>query len=64
MDGQTQVTCWCTRCESFHKMRMIWIGRGIPRKFCPSCKNHNEAQSEIIYPDPVLTCTRYNVAED
>lgn len=30
--------CKCPKCERIHKLRILWIGRGMPRKFCPLCK--------------------------
>ena len=29
--------CTCPKCEIKHKMKLKWIGRGKPKKFCPSC---------------------------
>jgi hypothetical protein len=30
--------CVCPKCEKRHSMRLKWIGRGIPKKFCERCK--------------------------
>ena len=30
--------CWCPRCETYHDVKLHWIGRGTPRKFCTRCK--------------------------
>jgi len=30
--------CICPRCEKPHKIKMRWIGRGIPKKFCEKCR--------------------------
>lgn len=27
----------CPKCQKTHKMRMLWIGNGTPRKFCQAC---------------------------
>jgi transposase len=35
-------TCICPRCGKKHDMKLLWIGRGAPRKFCPSCKPMQE----------------------
>ncbi|XPS83033.1 uncharacterized protein Dvar_10510 [Desulfosarcina variabilis str. Montpellier] len=32
------VRCLCPRCGAFHKVQMLWTGRGIPRKYCPLCR--------------------------
>lgn len=52
MDGERMTRCWCPKCERFHKMRIIWIGRGVPYKYCRRCKNKYELSGEQIYPDP------------
>ena len=32
------VKCVCPKCGSDHRMKMLWSGRGKPKKFCPPCK--------------------------
>ena len=32
------VKCVCPKCGANHRMKMIWTGRGRPKKFCPPCK--------------------------
>ncbi len=32
------VKCVCPKCGSDHRMKMLWTGRGKPKKFCPPCK--------------------------
>jgi hypothetical protein len=32
------VKCVCPKCGSNHRMKMLWTGRGKPKKFCPPCK--------------------------
>jgi hypothetical protein len=32
------VNCVCPKCGSHHRMKLIWSGRGMPKKFCPPCK--------------------------
>ena len=32
------VNCVCPKCGSDHRMKMLWSGRGKPKKFCPPCK--------------------------
>lgn len=32
------VKCVCPKCGSKHRMKMLWTGRGKPKKFCPPCK--------------------------
>ncbi|NNL75624.1 MAG: hypothetical protein HKO68_04730, partial [Desulfobacterales bacterium] len=35
-----KVGCICPKCGQEHVMAFHWIGRGIPRKYCPSCKGN------------------------
>jgi hypothetical protein len=37
--GKSKVECLCPGCGKMHVMKMRWIGRGIPRKFCQSCRD-------------------------
>lgn len=30
--------CICPKCGQRHVMAFHWIGRGTPRKYCPTCK--------------------------
>jgi hypothetical protein len=32
------VICVCPKCGADHRMKMLWSGRGKPKKFCPPCK--------------------------
>ena len=33
-----ETECLCPKCRTIHIKKMNWIGRGIPRKFCPNCE--------------------------
>jgi len=33
-----KVDCICPKCGQRHVMSFHWIGRGTPRKYCPSCR--------------------------
>lgn len=33
------IECICPKCGIGHKMKLLWSGRGTPKKFCPSCKS-------------------------
>ncbi len=35
---KTVVECLCPCCGKKHLMNFHWIGRGVPRKFCKSCR--------------------------
>ena len=37
-NSKMKVECICPKCGQRHVMAFHWIGRGIPRKYCPSCK--------------------------
>jgi hypothetical protein len=36
-DGIT-MECMCPRCGLVHRMKILWAGRGRPKKFCQACK--------------------------
>lgn len=37
--SKSKVECICPGCGKMHIMKMRWIGRGVPRKFCQSCRD-------------------------
>jgi len=37
-DGLT-VECVCPKCGTEHRMKLLWSGRGKPKKYCPPCKS-------------------------
>jgi hypothetical protein len=37
-DGLT-IECICPKCGTAHKMKLLWSGRGKPKKYCPPCKS-------------------------
>ena len=37
--GKSKVECICPRCGKMHIMKIWWIGRGVPRKFCQNCRD-------------------------
>lgn len=36
---KSDVACICPSCSRSHSIKMLWTGRGTPRKFCNSCRN-------------------------
>jgi len=32
------VECICPKCRTRHHIYLNWMGRGVPRKFCNSCR--------------------------
>ena len=37
-DKKYFVDCICPKCSVQHKIYMMWTGRGVPRKYCCTCK--------------------------
>ena len=37
--NKSKVECICPNCGKRHIMNIRWIGRGVPRKFCQSCRD-------------------------
>jgi len=37
-DGLT-IECICPKCGMAHRMKLLWSGRGKPKKYCPPCKS-------------------------
>jgi hypothetical protein len=33
------VECVCPKCGTEHRMKLLWSGRGKPKKYCPPCKS-------------------------
>ena len=33
------VECICPKCGTEHRMKLLWSGRGKPKKYCPPCKS-------------------------
>ena len=43
---KSKVECICPGCGKMHTMKMRWIGRGVPRKFCESCRDRETPLDE------------------
>ena len=43
---KSKVECICPGCGKLHIMKMHWIGRGVPRKFCESCRDREAPLDE------------------
>jgi hypothetical protein len=35
--------CLCPKCGTRHRVKLLWTGRGMPRKFCPICKHYSNS---------------------
>ena len=35
---KVEVECICPKCRQRFVLKMCWIGRGTPRKYCAACK--------------------------
>ena len=38
--------CICPKCGARHRVKLLWTGRGTPRKFCPICRHYANAMNE------------------
>ena len=38
--------CICPKCGTRHRVKLLWTGRGTPRKFCPICKHYSNSLSD------------------
>ncbi|UCG08516.1 MAG: hypothetical protein JSV83_07670 [Desulfobacterales bacterium] len=45
--GNVTVECICPKCGIHHKMKLLWTGRGKPKKFCQPCKTFVTTIEEI-----------------
>jgi hypothetical protein len=38
--SEKSTECICPKCGTRHRIKLLWTGRGVPRKFCPVCKHY------------------------
>ncbi|BBO78385.1 hypothetical protein DSCW_58020 [Desulfosarcina widdelii] len=43
------VRCICPKCAADHSVYMLWTGRGVPRKYCGSCKSMVSTYGDAIF---------------
>ena len=43
------IECICPKCGTAHKMKLLWSGRGKPKKYCPPCKSFVSTIEPIDY---------------
>jgi hypothetical protein len=39
-DFKKLTECICPNCKKEHKIKIHWIGRGVPKIYCKKCKDH------------------------
>jgi hypothetical protein len=44
--AKSKVECICPGCGRVHIIKMHWIGRGVPRKFCQSCRDRETPRED------------------
>jgi hypothetical protein len=44
--GRSRTACVCPMCGKMHAMKIRWVGRGVPRKFCPHCRDRETPYEE------------------
>lgn len=55
-DGIT-MECVCPKCGITHRLKILWAGRGKPKKFCQTCKMYIATLETVELP-----CTPVAVA--
>jgi hypothetical protein len=43
---------WCPKCGRDHRLRINWMGRGVPRIFCPPCKKTIDKNQALSSDEP------------
>jgi hypothetical protein len=43
------VECICPKCGTHHQMKLLWTGRGKPKKFCQPCKTFATSIEQIEF---------------
>lgn len=41
--SEKSTECICPKCGARHRVKLLWTGRGFPRKFCPICKHYSNS---------------------
>lgn len=47
LEKSRSIDCICPKCGSIHRLKLLWTGRGTPRKFCPICKHYSSSISDM-----------------
>ena len=43
------VECICPKCGTHHQMKLLWTGRGKPKKFCQPCKTFATSIEQVEF---------------
>ena len=50
--------CLCPKCGTVHKLKFLWTGRGMPKKYCQACKLYAASIDETICEiSPIISCS-------
>ena len=56
-DGIT-MECTCPKCGITHRMKILWAGRGRPKKFCQACKMYIATLEAVELPRMPISISR------
>jgi hypothetical protein len=56
-DGIT-MECLCPKCGITHRMKILWAGRGMPKKFCQTCKMYIATLETVELPRTSVAVSR------
>lgn len=56
-DGIT-MECTCPKCGITHRMKILWAGRGRPKKFCQACKMYISTLEAVELPRMPISISR------
>lgn len=56
-DGIT-MECTCPKCGITHRMKILWAGRGRPKKFCQACKMYISTLETVELPRMPISISR------
>jgi hypothetical protein len=56
-DGIT-MECLCPKCGITHRMKILWAGRGMPKKFCQTCKMYIATLETVELPRTPVPVSR------
>lgn len=48
LDKTASTECLCPKCGAVHRLKFLWTGRGMPKKYCQACKLYAASIDETI----------------